>query len=70
MTERELFDCLGKNVKIIFKDGQILEGFCEGFDTENDNAPRKASIDIRQKNSSHCVVAFANEIEKIELTDN
>ena len=32
MTERELFDCLGKNVKIIFKDGQILEGFCEGFD--------------------------------------
>ena len=49
MTERELFDCLGKNVKIIFKDGQILEGFCEGFDTENDNAPRKASIDIRQK---------------------
>lgn len=70
MTERELFDCLGKNVKIIFKDGQILEGFCEGFDTENDNAPRKTSIDIRQKNSSHCVVAFADEIEKIELTDN
>lgn len=69
MTEKALFDCLGKNVKIFFKDGQILEGFCEGFDTENDNAPRKSSIDIRQKKRSHCVVAFADEIKKIELTD-
>lgn len=69
MTERELFKCLGKNVKIFFKDGQTLEGFCEGFDTENDNTPRKASIDIRKKNSSHCIVVFADEIEKLNVTD-
>lgn len=69
MTERELYDSLGKEIKVTCKDGQILEGFCEGFDTSNDNAPKEASIDIRKKNSSHCIVIFADEIKKIELAD-
>lgn len=69
MTERELYNSLGQEVKVFCKDGQILEGIVEGFDNSIDNAPREASIDIKMENRFHCIVIYADEIEKIELTD-
>lgn len=65
MTERELYDSLGQEVKVFCKDGKIFEGFVEGFDNSIDNAPREASIDIKMKNRSHCIVIYADEIKKI-----
>lgn len=69
MTERELYDSLGHEVKIICKDGQVFEGFVEGFDNSIDNAPRDASIDLKIESRFHCIVIYADEIKKIELTD-
>ncbi|WP_019134815.1 hypothetical protein [Kallipyga massiliensis] len=60
---------LGKNVKVIFIDGQVLRGYCNSFtgklDTEDENHD-----EITIKTKEHRFVGFnESEIKSIEITN-
>lgn len=50
----------GKNVKITFKDGQIIEGKAQYYSSAMDNPEGEASLSIND------IVFFESEVLKIE----
>lgn len=70
MTERELYNSLGKNVKLICDSNIVIEGFVECFTRSIDNDNGFASIDIRKLDiSSHLITIYENEINSIEILE-
>lgn len=59
----KLRDAWGKKIRVIFKDGQVLEGTGEYYTSELDNPEEEASMSIGD------VLFFESEIERIELID-
>lgn len=59
---------LGKNIKIICTDGQIIQGPCCGYELAiNDDELEENEIDI--KKYSHIVCVKQSEIKTIETID-
>ena len=50
MTENELYQFEGENIRVTCTDGQVLSGFCCIVTQALDNDPEVASIVIERKN--------------------
>ena len=67
MKLENLHDLLGKNIRVTFDGGKVLEGYCNGytnkFDTEDE-----LYDEITIKTDSHRYVSFnESEVESIEM---
>lgn len=60
-----LWEYVGKNIKIICKDGQVIKGKCDCYTQALDNEPEIASISIERK--GYGIEIFENEIRTIEI---
>ena len=63
--ERMMYDALGKNVKVICKNGQVIEGTCSDFIPAIDNEPEVTEIGIL-RGTMNLVGITEPEIVKIE----
>lgn len=70
ITEKEMmmYHAFGKNVKVICKNGQVIEGHCECYTQPLDNEPEVAEISIR-RGLIGLVGITEPEIETIEYLD-
>ena len=70
LSEKELImlHAQGKNVKVICKNGKVIEGYCEIFTQALDNEPEVAEVSIR-KGTMALIGITEPEIEKIEYLD-
>lgn len=70
LSEKELimYYARGKNIRVTYKDGMIVEGYCEMFTQPLDNEPEVAEISIR-KGTMLLIGITEPEIEKIEYLD-
>lgn len=46
-TEQMLYEAEGKRIKVVLKDGDILEGYCNEFSSSYDNDFEGASITLK-----------------------
>lgn len=79
LNEKELmmYEAQGKNIRLICKDGNVLEGFCSEFSTAYDNdEPEEASLTLRYgknitNNKSLYVLTeiYESDIKVIEYLD-
>ena len=60
----KLWEYVGKNIKVL-SDGQIVEGYCDGYTQALDNDTEIASISIEKEEYS--IEIYENEIESIEI---
>lgn len=67
MTENELMQFWGKNVKIICTDGDVLTGHAAYFADSYENEPDEASITLEFENPYRLVSVSLSEIESIEV---
>ncbi|KAE9633800.1 hypothetical protein GND95_08705 [Defluviitalea raffinosedens] len=65
MTEKELCNFEGKEIKVICSNGRVLSGFCVYFTQALDNEPEIASITVN--NHLGFTEIYQNEIETIEI---
>jgi hypothetical protein len=70
--EKIMHDSVGKDIRIICKDGSLLEGRCEEFSEAYDNDPEEASITLNRplkdgKPLPWLTEVLKNEIEKISV---
>ena len=49
MTENELYEYCGKNIRVTCTDGKVLSGFCSIVTQALDNDPEIASIVIENR---------------------
>lgn len=56
---------INKTIRVIFIDGEVLSGKCEGYTQALDNEPEVASIDIRVDDI--LTEIMENEIESVEI---
>ena len=49
MTERQLYECQGKKIKVTFNNGSVQTGECFHFTQALDNEPEVASISLRKE---------------------
>lgn len=70
LTEKELrmYHSRGKKVRVICKDGTIVEGHCEMFTPPLDNDPEVAEISVL-RGTMNLVGIIEPEIEEIEYLD-
>lgn len=70
LTEKELemYYARGKKVRVICKDGSVVEGYCEMFTQPLDNDPEVAEIGILRGTMNHVGITEP-EIDKIEYLD-
>lgn len=66
--ERMMYDALGKNVKVICKNGQVIKGHCSDFIPAIDNEPEVTEIGIL-RGTMNLVGITEPEIDKIEYLD-
>lgn len=66
--ERMMYDALGKNVKVICKNGRVIEGHCSDFIPAIDNEPEVTEIGIL-RGTMNLVGITEPEIDKIEYLD-
>lgn len=66
MTEKELQECLGKQIIVITDDGGVFAGHCECFTSSLDNDNGIASIDINV--GDFVYELYLNEIKTIKLS--
>lgn len=73
--ELKMYQTQNKKVRVICKNGDILEGYCSEFSSAYDNEPEEASITLRdgRRTSSNKFEAlyilteiYESEIEEIE----
>lgn len=64
LTEKEFIDFSGKNVAIIFTDGDTLTGFVDGFIWASDNEPKIASLLITKDKG--IIEVYQNEVSVIK----
>lgn len=63
----KLYEFSGKYVKVELNDGQIIKGYCYGYDSSEDNEEGIASIDIiPDKEWRSGNFFYANQIKSIE----
>ena len=68
MTENELKQYWGKNIRIICTDGETLIGFAAYFADSYENEPDEASITIENEQTlQRDVVVSLSEIQSIEI---
>ena len=68
MTENELALYLGKKVRVICTDGDVVEGFCDILTRAVDNEPEVAEISLKPEDYKNGLIAIPlPEIEKIEI---
>ena len=68
MTEEKLYSYLGKNIKVMCIDGDVVEGFCEVVTKAIDNEPEVAEISLKtDKNSNGLIGITLPEIKAIEI---
>ena len=63
-----LWEYVGKNIKVICDDGQIIKGKCDEYTQALDNEPEIASISIAR--IGYGIEIYENEIESIEVIDS
>jgi len=66
MTEKQLSEFESKNIKILFNDGEIVEGNCFYFTKALDNDPEVASISV-ETNDRRVIEVSQDEIKSIEV---
>jgi hypothetical protein len=64
LSEKELYNARGNNIKITCIDNQVIEGICSIFTQAIDNEPEIASISI--DNPPGLIEIYLNEIKSIE----
>ena len=71
MIEKQMWNSLGKQVKIICVSGRIFEGRVSGWtsaeDNEADEDRAESSIDLRREGVSGLTCLYASEIKSIEI---
>ncbi len=71
MIEKEMWDSLGKQVKITCVSGKIFKGRVSGWtsaaDNEADEERPESSIDLQQTGFSGLTCLYASEIKSIEI---
>lgn len=70
MTEKELWDYLGKQVFIIKNDGDEVRGFASSLIPSADNEPEESSLYIDIPNTQHFEEVFVSEIKSIEIIND
>lgn len=61
---------LGSKIKVTFKDGQVLEGFCNTFTSKKDTEDELYDEITIKTDQFHYIEFNENEIETIEVIDN
>ena len=61
----ELWECVGKNIKVTCIEDQVIKGKCNGYTQALDNEPEIASISIARVGYS--IEIYENEIKSIEV---
>ena len=65
----DLYQYLGKTIKVIFDDNQVLEGFCNTFTGKLDTEDELYD-EITIKTDKHEYIGFGeNEIKSIEIIE-
>ena len=68
----KLWEFVGKNVKIVYKDGAVLDGYVHDYDDGEDNDDGIDSLSISNKETKEGGFLYGvseNEIESIEIID-
>jgi len=66
----ELWEYVGKRVRVIDIDGQVFEGDCIDYTQALDNDPEIASIGVvTQPGAGFSYELYENEIKSIEIID-
>ena len=65
LSEKEFISLLGKNIKVIFSDGDILEGRVHTFSWSADTQDGVATIELKTDNGY--IQVKHKEFEKIEV---
>ena len=70
MTElqKRMYNAQGKSVKVVFKDGSNIMGYCDFYTQPIDNEPEVAEITIRKGNASFIGIT-EDEIGRIEYLE-
>ncbi|MEL3907578.1 MAG: hypothetical protein P1P64_01010 [Treponemataceae bacterium] len=68
MTELEMAESAGNNIKVKLKTNKIIKGFCRGFTQAIDNDPEIAEIYVKDK-TGRTHGFFQTEIESIEILE-
>lgn len=63
---KKMLDCLHKKIKVVCKDGEILEGKCSYYTSPFDNDSEMADITLETKNGE-CISILENEIASIGI---
>ncbi|MFJ7971310.1 hypothetical protein [Psychrobacillus sp. NPDC096389] len=66
----QLWTYVGKHVRVLYKDGDVLEGFVQGYDDGEDNEDGVDSLSISNKETDEGDFIYGvseNEIEAIEI---
>lgn len=68
MSEEKLETYLGKEIRVMCKDGESIDGMCELFTPSLDNEPEVAEIGLKTKHyKSGLTCITLPEIENIEV---
>lgn len=63
--EMSMYNARGKRIRVICKDGSIVEGMCDYFTQPLDNDPEIAEISVRS--GTETLISITEpEVEKIE----
>lgn len=62
---KNMLDCLHKNIRAVFNDGEIIEGRCSYYSSALDNNG-VAEITIKTKHNEY-ISADENEIKEIQV---
>lgn len=63
--QNKMYDAQGKSIRVIYTDGEIIEGYCDFFTQPIDNEPEVAEITLR-KGTGGFVGITEDEIKEIE----
>lgn len=61
----KLWEYVGMDIKVVCDDGQVIEGYCDGYTQALDNEPEIDSITIARE--GYVIEILENEIESIKV---
>ncbi|MBU3226796.1 hypothetical protein [Clostridium algidicarnis] len=62
----KLWEYVGKSLKVVCIDNQVIKGKCDGYTQALDNEPEIASISI-ERTKDYGIEIYENEIKSIEV---
>ena len=62
----KLWEYVGKSLKVVCIDNQVIKGKCDGYTQALDNEPEIASISI-ERTKDYGIEIYENEIRSIEV---